>query len=372
MDLQQCRDCRDSYPQWMIFSMDADSMCKICILSGQIKANRDRIDEVKLDIDIITGRMNESITYTENNNSMRKEIELIEERVKNIEKEELDFSGFVKPDIKKVDEEREEAKDEERKSRDDVAEENDMEMLREDVGNMITSGIKEIRENGYDKQGKEVNLKCSFSQSSVEKIEKGKKGNCSNRYCLLEEDNGEVEEDKEYEILGNSEVRYMGERTKRGGKRGIYFTNGAGIEDILEHIRNKRMKGKTTVIHGGGDDIKKLETEHILRAYKEVIKETKDKGKLCIVSGIVPRRGESSYWSSRAIGINNRLQGYCKEMDGVMFVDNWDRFYGNRKLYTADGVHLNRQGTNLLSVIIEEKVEVNSNLDKRRRREKVT
>ena len=59
-------------------------------------------------------------------------------------------------------------------------------------------------------------------------------------------------------------------------------------------------------------------------------------------------------------------------MDGVMFVDNWDRFYGNRKLYTADGVHLNRQGTNLLSVIIEEKVEVNSNLDKRRRREKVT
>ena len=164
----------------------------------------------------------------------------------------------------------------------------------------------------------------------------------------------------------------MGERTKRGGKRGIYFTNGAGIEDILEHIRNKRMKGKTTVIHGGGDDIKKLETEHILRVYKEVIKETKDKGKLCIVSGIVPRRGESSYWSSRAIGINNRLQGYCKEMDGVMFVDNWDRFYGNRKLYTADGVHLNRQGTNLLSVIIEEKVEVNSNLDKRRRREKVT
>ena len=164
----------------------------------------------------------------------------------------------------------------------------------------------------------------------------------------------------------------MGERTKKGGRRGIYSTNGAGIEEILEHIRNKRMGGKTTVIHGGGDDIKKLATEHILRVYKDAIEETRNQGKLCIVSGIVPRRGESSYWSSRAIGINNRLQGYCKGMDGVMFIDNWDRFYGKRKLYAADGIHLSRQGTSMLSVIIEEKVAINSNLDKRRRKEIIT
>ena len=49
-----------------------------------------------------------------------------------------------------------------------------------------------------------------------------------------------------------------------------------------------------------------------------------------------------------------------------MFVDYWDRFYGNQKLYAADGRHLSRQGTELLSVIIEEKVEINSNLEKRR------
>ena len=59
-------------------------------------------------------------------------------------------------------------------------------------------------------------------------------------------------------------------------------------------------------------------------------------------------------------------------MEGVLFVDNWDRFSGNQKLYAADGMHLSRQGKNLLSVIIEEKVEINSNLDKRRRRVNVT
>ena len=91
MDLQQCRECRDNYPQWMIFSMDAASMCKICILSVQVKANKDSIDKVKVDLDLITGRINESITNAEDNNGMRKDIELIEERVKSIEKEELDF-----------------------------------------------------------------------------------------------------------------------------------------------------------------------------------------------------------------------------------------------------------------------------------------
>ena len=366
MDLQQCSDCKVNYPQWMIICMDATSMCKICILSGQIKANKDRIEEVKLDIDIITGKINETTTYADDTESMRKEMKLIEEKVKNIEKVELDFSGFVRPDFIKVSKEQKE----EEESRDD--ERDDWEMLKDDVGNMITSGIKEIREGIYDKGGNEGNLRGSFSQSSEIRIERAKKGNCNNRYCLLEEDNGERKEEKEYEILGNSEVRYMRERTKRGGRRGIYSTNGAGIEDILEHIRNKRMEGKTTVIHGGGDDIKKLETEHMLRVYKDAIKETIDQGKLCIVSGIVPRRGESSYWSSRAIGINNRLQGYCKEMDGVMFIDNWDRFYGNRKLYSADGMNLSRLGTSLLSVIIEEKVQINSNLDKRRRREIIT
>ena len=373
MELQQCTQCKDDYPLWMIMHLDAIRICKICILSGQIKANKDKIDEIKLDVDLLTGRVNETNMYADDTNGMRREIRLIEERVKSIENEDLNFSGFTKPDFTKVYEERKEEKDDERKSWDDVAEENnDLEVLAEDVRNMVTSGIKEIREKICDRQEKEENKKCSFSQSLVVGTETGKRENSYNRYCVLEEDNGEGEEEKKYEILGNAEVRHMRERTKKGGKRGIYSTNGAGIVNILEHIKNKQMEGKTTVIHGGGDDIKKLETEHMLRTYKEAIREIKEKGKLCIVSGILPRRGESSYWSSRAIGMNDRLQKYCKEMDGVMFIDNWTRFYGNRKLYATDGIHLSRQGTNLLSVIIEEKVEINSNLDKRRRRENVT
>ena len=156
------------------------------------------------------------------------------------------------------------------------------------------------------------------------------------------------EEEMEYEILGNSEVNYMRDKTEKGERRGIYSTSGAGIVIVLEHIENKMMKGRSIVIHEGGDDIKELKIKPMFEAYKEVIKKIKYQGELCIVSGILPRKGESSYWSSRAIGINKR------------------------KLYAADGMHLSRQGTKLLSVIVEEKVDINSNLDKQRKREKVT
>ena len=372
MDLQQCRECRDNYPQWMIFSMDATNMCKICILSGQVKANRDRIDEVKLDIDIITGRINESITNAEDNNSMKKDIELIEERVKNIEKEELDFSGFVKPDFKKVDEERVEAKNEERKSRDDVAEKNDWEMLTKDVGNMVASGIKEIRENSYARQEKEENNKYSVSQSAdICVVREEKDLNIKNKFSLLKEGSGD-EERVDYSVLGNSNVKKFKRRTKTNMTRNIYCSPDAGMEKIVEHIENGNLEGDTVVIHGGGDDIKGMNTEKLMKLYKNTIEKVTNKGKLCIISGILPRLKESPYWSSRAIGINDRVREICKTKPGVMFVDSWDSFYNNRRLYSEDGIQLNKQGSDMLSILIDEKVHVNSNLESRRQGMSIT
>ena len=386
MDLQQCRECRDNYPKWMIFYMDATSMCKICILSGQIKANRDMIDEVKLDIDLITGRINESIRCADDNNSMRKEIEVIEEKVKNIEKVELNFSGFITPDFGKANKERKEEIDEERKSRDGVADENDWEMLKEDVGNMITSGIKEIRENVNDKQGREENLECSLSRSSVVGSKRGKEVsqnadicivreekdlNIKNKFSLLKEGSGD-EERVDYSVLGNSNIKKFQRKTKTNMKRNIYCSPEAGMERIVEHIENGSLEGDTVVIHGGGDDIKGMNTEKLMELYKNAIEKVTNKGKLCIISGILPRLKESPYWSSRAIGINDRVREICKTKPGVMFVDSWDSFYNNRRLYSEDGIQLNKQGSDMLSILIDEKVHVNSNLESRRQGMSIT
>ena len=147
MVLQQCRECHDKYPLWMIICIDETRICKICILSGQIKANKDRMDEIKMDIDLVNGKINTTNLYADDANNTRKAVKLIEEKIDNIEKEELDFSGFTKPDLSKVDKEQKEERDGVRKSSDDVADEReDWERLTKDVGDMVASGIKDIKD----------------------------------------------------------------------------------------------------------------------------------------------------------------------------------------------------------------------------------
>ena len=65
MDLQQCQECNDNYPLWMIICLDDTKICKICILSGQIKSNRDRMEGIRMDIDLITGKINELTMFVD-------------------------------------------------------------------------------------------------------------------------------------------------------------------------------------------------------------------------------------------------------------------------------------------------------------------
>ena len=368
MGYQKCRECEDKYPLWMIICIDETRICKICILSGQIKANKDRMDEIKMDIDLVNGKINDSNLYADDANNRRKEVKLIEERIGNIEKEELDFPGFTKPDFSKVDKEQKEERDGVRRSSDDVADEReDWERLKKDVGNMVASGIKEIRENICDTQEKEENEKYSSAQSAEIRIVREEKGaDIKNRFSLLKEGSGD-EEGVDYSVLGSSIVRKFRRRTKRS-MRNIYCSSDAGMEEIAEHLENVITEGNTVVIHGGGDDIKRMNTEKLMKLYKDTIEKVTRRGKRCIISGILPRLKESPYWSSRAIGINNRVQEFCKAKQGVMFIDNWDRFFHNQRFYSEDGIHLNKQGTDMLSMIMDEKVQINSNLEIRRQR----
>ena len=118
------------------------------------------MDEIKMDIDLVNSKINTTNLYADDTNNTRKAVKLIEEKIDNIEKEELDFSGFKRPDLSKVDKEQKEERDGVRKSSDDVADESeDWERLTKDVRNMVASGIKEIRENICDRPEKEENEK---------------------------------------------------------------------------------------------------------------------------------------------------------------------------------------------------------------------
>ena len=51
----------------------------------------------------------------------------------------------------------------------------------------------------------------------------------------------------------------------------------------------------------------------------------------------------SHFALSKALGINERIKAICQKKE-VRFVDLWDAFYGNRKMYRRDGIHFSEEG----------------------------
>ena len=82
----------------------------------------------------------------------------------------------------------------------------------------------------------------------------------------------------------------------------------------------------------------------------ETLHEKTDNG---IVVGLLPRNDVSHYSLSKAIGLNSRLENVYTQK-GVKFVNFWDRFVGNRKLYKRDEIHFNDEGKKLFGSLLNE------------------
>ena len=61
------------------------------------------------------------------------------------------------------------------------------------------------------------------------------------------------------------------------------------------------------------------------------------------MTGILPRWGASWEWSSRALGVNSRLEKFSKEC-WIPFIEYWSLIYGRRSYYAHNGIHLSHDG----------------------------
>lgn len=365
MTLQKCSVCADECPS---FLMMTDTICKICFLARDTRSAVEKVEKetkatiasLQLTVDLLSGK-------------------LVEYMMGNDKPLELDFSGFIdhgKENCKLEEEKAPEQRTPAEKCNDTRIAEvcTELKVLRDDTESWVAEGITEIRESESKSRERNENTQLySYSNSSDMETRKKeeKELGLKNKYSLLEEETGDGET-VNYTVVGSSIIKKFKGKSKRGKKRNIFCNPGAGMERIVEHIENGNIDGKTVVIHGGGNDIERMNTEDLIGLYKDAISKIRSNGKMGIVSGILPRHEKSPYWSSRAIGINNRVQNYCKKLDNVMFIDNWDRFYNNRRFYARDGVHLNNQGSELLSTIIDERVQINSNFVSRRQKRPAT
>ena len=167
-----------------------------------------------------------------------------------------------------------------------------------------------------------------------------------NRFSLLSE------KEEETVLIGDSMVK---DQSKHFGfrninKRKVRSYPGANAKKLEEEVRKMKMENnKTTVIvQASGNDLflrngNAGQTEPLITQLEKTIKTVQSKTNKAIVIGILPRLNVSHYALSKAIGINDRLKSIC-EQNAVRFINLWDTFYGNRKLYKNDGIHFSEEG----------------------------
>ena len=165
-------------------------------------------------------------------------------------------------------------------------------------------------------------------------------------------------------MLGDSRVRYLDRTFCEADRKGrmTCCLPGAGVKDVAERYRGiVKGTGKEAlvVVHVGVNDVRRVRPEELVQRYRELLREVKDSGRRCVVSGVLPRQKVGGLWLSQAKGLNDRLRWMCQE-SGVGFMDEWDRFVGRRELYAMDGIHFSRKGVQVLSECLEKVVRQHS------------
>ena len=193
-----------------------------------------------------------------------------------------------------------------------------------------------------------------------------------NRFRVLEEDSSRdgdsvvrselpLPSSPELVVIGDSQVRHIGSNLRRKSRvacfpgAGVVSREGkVGLEQSLPEIPFD--SSSSVAINIGGNDIGRVGSEGIYRAYERVLRDADRRASNVLVIGILPRPSRAAYWSSVAIGLNVRLSALCDRL-GLRFVDVWDSFQGRGDLYAFDGVHLNFKGYRVFGRVVDEELD---------------
>ena len=100
------------------------------------------------------------------------------------------------------------------------------------------------------------------------------------------------------------------------------------------------------VVQVGVNDIRPRRSVGLMAEYRSLLQRLASVRKPVLVTGILPRAAGDE-WASRALALNHSVQSMCAAM-GLHYVDLWDRFYGDARLYASDGLHLSEEGSRVL------------------------
>ena len=124
---------------------------------------------------------------------------------------------------------------------------------------------------------------------------------------------------------------------------------GARVGDIEGNLRllaKSSVRFRRIVIHVGGNDARRRQSEVLKLKVESVCKLAKSMSDAVIFSGPLPNLKNDEMYS-RFSSFNRWLSRWCPE-NKVGFIDNWQAFWGKPGLIRRDGIHPTLEGTALL------------------------
>uniref|UniRef100_A0A8C4RP73 SGNH hydrolase-type esterase domain-containing protein n=1 Tax=Erpetoichthys calabaricus TaxID=27687 RepID=A0A8C4RP73_ERPCA len=152
-------------------------------------------------------------------------------------------------------------------------------------------------------------------------------------------------------VVGDSIVRNLN-ITCPNRKSFVSCFPGARVRDVTRRapaIYKNRAVG-AIVLHAGVNNIRHRQSEILKADFTALIKDTKERtpSAKIFISGPLPLVRRSNEYYSRLLGLNNWLQGFCKNQD-IGFINNWDLFWERPRFFKRDGLHPNSFGARVLS-----------------------
>uniref|UniRef100_A0A8C4RPN5 SGNH hydrolase-type esterase domain-containing protein n=1 Tax=Erpetoichthys calabaricus TaxID=27687 RepID=A0A8C4RPN5_ERPCA len=156
---------------------------------------------------------------------------------------------------------------------------------------------------------------------------------------------------------------------KNGRNLGKDKSKGDPIPDVMRHApaiyeKHKNRAVGAIVLHAGINDIKHRQSEILKADFAALIKDTKERtpSAKIFISGPLSLVRRSNEYYSCLLGLNNWLQGFCKNQD-IEFINNWDLFWERSRFFMRDGLHPNSFGAQVLSENISKHHDVPTMMD---------
>ena len=119
------------------------------------------------------------------------------------------------------------------------------------------------------------------------------------------------------------------------------------IEGNLRLLEQRKTRFRRIVIHAGGNDARRRQSEVLKLNVASVCKLAKSMADTVIFSGPLPNLVNDEMYS-RFSSFNRWLSRWCPEND-IVFIDNWRAFWGKPGLIRRDGIHPTLEGASLLA-----------------------